>query len=81
MKMKATKTLLIFTAVLVFSGGITAYAASTLFTQTIPGQTFYLTPYLTPGCRLGITNFELWNGADLIRRFCGPLLLVPDYGQ
>jgi hypothetical protein len=40
MKMKLTRTLVILTSVLILSVGLTAYAATTLFTQSFPGETF-----------------------------------------
>ena len=48
MEMKLTRTIVIFTSVLLLSGGITVYAATTLFTQSFPGQTFN-TPTLIQG--------------------------------
>lgn len=38
--MKLTRSVMIFTAIVILSGGSVAYAAANLFTQSIPGQTF-----------------------------------------
>lgn len=40
MKIKLTRTLMIFITVIILSGGLVAYASTTLFTQTFPSQTF-----------------------------------------
>ena len=48
MKIKLTRHLMLFTAVILLSGGLVAYAATTLFSQSFPGQTF-ATATLTAG--------------------------------
>ena len=58
MIIKLTRTLIIFGTVLLLSGGLTVYAATTLFTQNIPGQTV-LTPLLTEGTSCSGGNLYL----------------------
>lgn len=48
MIIKLTRTLIIFGTIILLSGGLTVFAATTLFTQNIPGQTFS-TAALTEG--------------------------------
>lgn len=50
MKMRMTKALMIFTCILVLSGGLTVYAATSLFTQTFSGQTFTTASLVEGSC-------------------------------
>jgi len=74
--MKLTRTVMIFAAVLLLSGGLVAYAATTLFTQTFPSQTF-TTPTLVAGSGCTSGNLVLDSSASTIPVYAGsPALIV-----
>lgn len=71
MKMKLTKMLMIFVAIVVISGGLTVYAASTLFTQNFPTQTFG-TPLLSGCATLTSSVLGAYQGMpSTIGYYCG----------
>ena len=70
MKMKITRTVMIFTTVLLLSGGLVAYATSTLFTQTFPSQTFN-TASLVQGTACSGGNLVIYAGDSTIPKFAG----------
>jgi hypothetical protein len=63
-----------FIVVILFSGSLVAYAATDLFDQTIPGQTFN-TPYLTGKCSSlvlepSLSNIPLAGGSGFLLYSC-----------
>lgn len=70
MKLILTRTLMLFTAVLVLSGGLVTYAATTLFTQNFPSQTF-ATPSLVEGSSCTGGNLQLDSVGSNVPSFAG----------
>lgn len=70
MKLKASRKLFLVAAVSMISGAMVVYAATTLFTQTFPSQTF-ATPTLVQGSTCSGGSLVLDTTASTIPAFSG----------
>lgn len=68
MKLKTSRKLMLIAAVSLLSGSMVVYAASTLFTQTFPGQTFTVVTLTAGGCG---SSLVLDNAFSVIPSYAG----------